>query len=303
MSKAKMISIGAVCVAMAFMLNQVALFRMPMGGSVTPMSMLFIVLAGYWLGPAFGFLSGVAMGLLDIATGAWFVNPIQLALDYILGFGVLGLAGLFRKWNHGLQIGYVVGVLGRFLMVFLSGYVFFYMYAPEGQHAAVYSLLYNITYIGPEMVVSLFIISLPSMRHAINVVTKSIVPPDVYNEMTKNKGSVTAKARLVTGALTGALGGLAFVLVSHITRLEAIAITHYTTGAALLGDAPTRVYRIIERNTEQILGLQTVGVLLFALSAGLLFSIKDASQTTFSPGQPHPVAQANDPLQDAPNGE
>jgi len=273
MSKAKMITVGAVCVAMAFLLNQVAIFRMPMGGSVTPASMLFIALAGYWLGPLYGILAGVAMGLLDTATGAWVVHPMQYVLDYILGFAMLGTAGFFRKWRHGLQIGYVVGVLGRFAMVFLSGFIFFYMYAPEGQHAAIYSLIYNMTYIAPEMIVSLVIISLPSMKHAIDVVTKSIVPHETYLAMTKSKGSVSPKARLITGGVIGVVGSMAFVLVSHITRLEAITITYASTGAALFSDAPSRIYRIIERNTEQIFALQTAGVVLLAIAVALLFSV------------------------------
>ncbi|MCL2840868.1 MAG: energy-coupled thiamine transporter ThiT [Defluviitaleaceae bacterium] len=186
MSKAKMLTVAAVCIAMAFLLNQVTLFRMPMGGSVTPASMLFIVLAGYWLGPVYGVLSGVAMGLLDTATGAYVVHPVQYILDYILGFAMLGTAGFFRKWKYGLHIGFIVGVFGRFVMVFLSGVIFFYMFAPEGQHVWIFSFAYNITYIAPEMIISLVLISLPPMRRAIDIVTKTIVPPEIYLMMRKN---------------------------------------------------------------------------------------------------------------------
>jgi len=273
MSKAKMLAVGAVCIAMAFVLNQISIFRMPMGGSVTPASMLFIVLSGYWLGPVYGIISGVAMGLLNSATGAYVVHPMQYLLDYILGFAALGTAGFFRKWKHGLQIGYVVGVFGRFVMVFLSGLFFFYMWAPEGQHAAVYSAIYNMTYILPEMVVSLIIISLPAMKHAIDIVTKTIVPAEVYAEMKKNQGASGVKARLVTGGVIGALGGMAFVLVSYISRLESLAITQYITDAVLFQEAPRRLYREVARNTEQIFAIQTVGVILLAIAASLLFSV------------------------------
>ena len=274
MSHSKKLTVAGTCIALAFLLNQVSLYRMPMGGSVTPFSMLFIVLAGYWLGPVYGVLAGVSKGLLDTATGAYVVAPFQYVLDYLLAFGALGLAGFFRKWRFGLQVGYVVGVLGRFVFVFLSGFLFFYMFAPEGQHAAVYSVIYNMTYIVPEMVVTLVIISLPSMKHAIDVVTKSVVTADDYAIMTNRRGgSISAKARLITGAVIGALGGLAFVLSSYITRLESLAIMQYTTGAQLFREAPTRLYRVIERNSPQIIGLQTVGVLFLALGAALLFSV------------------------------
>ena len=272
--KVKMLTVGAVCVALAFILNQMALFRMPMGGSVTVFSMLFVVLAGYWLGAGYGVIVGVALGFLNLITGPYILHPVQFIVDYPLAYGALGLSGLFRKQKYGLPIGYVVGVLGRYAMVFFSGYLFFAAFAPEGQHPALYSAIYNITYIAPEMIVTLVIISLPSIRHAIDVVTKSVVTHDDYVEITKNQGgSITAKARLVTGAVMGALGGFAFVLVLYITRLETLSIMHHAMGVDLFTEAPSRLYRMIERNTGHIFTLQVVGVLFLALGVGLLFSV------------------------------
>jgi len=281
-SRAKQLAVCAMCIALAFALNQVSLFRMPQGGSITPASMLFIVLAGYWLGPAYGFFAGVAMGLLNTATGAFIVHPVQYVLDYLLAPGMLGLSGLFRKQKYGLHTGYVVGVFGRFVMVFLSGLIFFGVLAGNfdvlGMEnvpfwaAFTFSIVYNITYIGPELIVTLVIISLPAMKHAIDVVTKSIVPHDVYIEMTRRKGSVTQGARLVTGAIVGMLGGLAFVVVSYISRLETLAIQQYVTGTELFATAPTRIPRMIERNTGHLAGLQSVGVVFLGIGIALLFS-------------------------------
>ena len=275
MSGVKKLTVAAMCVALAFMLNQVALFRMPQGGSITPASMLFIVLAGYWLGPVYGVIAGVAKGLLDTITGAVVLHPIQYLLDYPMAFGMLGLAGLFRKMNFGLQIGYVVGVLGRLLMVFISGVVFWSNIADVGfASAAAFSIIYNMTYIVPEMVVTLVIISLPSMRHAIDAVTKSVVSPEDYVAITRrNMASVSARARLVTGAVMGGLGGLAFVLVSHISRLEHFSVMQYVTGVALFAEEPSRIARMIERNTGQIAGLRVLGVVFLALGVGLVFSV------------------------------
>ena len=165
--RTRKLTIGALCVALAFVLNQISLYQMPMGGSVTPFSMLFIVLAGYILGPMWGIMSGIAMGLLNTATGAFVVHPMQYLLDYILGFGALGLSGFFRNARFGLHIGCIVGILGRFTMSFLSGYFFFYMWAPDGMNYALYSFLYNITYIGPELVATLAVISIPVVKNAI----------------------------------------------------------------------------------------------------------------------------------------
>jgi len=234
--------------------------------------MLFIVLAGYWLGPVYGVLSGLWLWLLDTITGAYIVHPVQYVLDYLLAFAALGLSGLFRKWSYGLQIGYIAGVFGRYVMVFISGLVFFGANAPEGQPAAVYSAIYNFTYIAPEAVITFIIISLPAMKYAVNTVTKTIVPPNVYVLMNRH-ASLSAKARLVTGAFMGAFGGMAFVLSSQITRIENLSVIHFTTGMELFLEAPRRIPRMIERNTEQIFALQTVGVLFIVIGITLLFSI------------------------------
>ena len=284
MSKARKLAVCGMCIALAFMLNQVALFRMPMGGSITPASMLFIVLAGYWLGPVYGILAGISKGFLDVAMGAFYVHPIQLLLDYSLAFGMLGLAGFFRKTRFGLPVGYVVGVTGRFVMVFLSGFIFWSGITSEAvffggltdrgfSGSVVYSFVYNVTYIVPEMIATLIIISLPAMKHAIDAVTKAIVPHEDYVIMASKQGPISAKERLVTGTVIGAIGGLAFVVVSYIVRLENLAVMHFTTGAYLFREEPSRIYRLIERNTGHIAGLQTVGVLFLALGAGLLFSV------------------------------
>jgi len=275
MSHTKKLTVAAMCVALAFALNQVSLYRMPQGGSITPASMLFIVLAGYWLGPVYGILAGLSKGILDtVLTPPYIVHYAQFVLDYPLAFGMLGLAGFFRKMPYGLQIGYIVGVAGRFVMVFLSGLIFFADVANVGiASGAAFSAVYNIIYIGPEMVVTLVIISLPAMRHAIDVVTKSIVSHEDYVIMSRSYGSITQRARLVTGTVMGALGGLAFVLVAYITRLENLTVMQLATGVELFREAPTRVYRMLERNTGQIVGLQVVGVLFLAIGVGLVISV------------------------------
>jgi thiamine transporter len=259
------------CIALAFALNQVSLFRMPQGGSVTPFSMMFIVLAGYWLGPVWGILSGVAMGFLDLTTGFASVHLGSIALDYPVAFAMLGVSGFFRKMPFGLQIGFVAGVFGRFWSVTMSGYLFWLEQVPGSLWA---SVTYNAAYILPEMIATLVIISLPAMKHAIDTVTKNVVSPEEYAAL-KNKGSISANARIVTGAVVAAIGGLGFVIASYITRLENLSIMQVTTGAELFLDAPRadRLYRMVERNTEQIFALQTVGVVFLAVGIALLISV------------------------------
>ena len=175
MSNTKVMVVSAICVALAFVLNQISP-SMPQGGSITPASMLFIVLVGYWFGPSKGILAGFTMGLLDTVTGAWFIHPVQYMLDYLLGFAALGLSGFFKNFKHGLHIGYIVSVIGRFICVYLAGVIFWGEFAPEGQSPFLYSFIYNISYIGPEMVLTLIIISLPAVKKGIGRLSTEVVP-------------------------------------------------------------------------------------------------------------------------------
>ena len=93
-----------------------------------------------------------------------------MLFDYPFAFGALGLSGFFSNRKYGLQIGYTVGVLGRFVFSTLSGAIFFAAYAPEGMNPWVYSSLYQGTYLGTEGIVTLVIISLPPVTKALNLI-------------------------------------------------------------------------------------------------------------------------------------
>ena len=165
----------AVCVALAFILSNVKLFMMPQGGSVTACSMFFIALAGFWFGPAAGIASGAALGFLELILGGYVVHPAQMLLDYPLAYGALGLSGCFREMRHGLTIGYTAGAAARFFMAFLSGIIFFASYTPEGQNTLLYSAGYNISYIWPEALFTMIIVSIPAFREALARVRKMIM--------------------------------------------------------------------------------------------------------------------------------
>lgn len=158
---------SAVAIALAVVCSMIKLFEMPMGGSVTLLSMLFIVLIAYWYGPYVGLMTAVAYGLVQFVMEPIFYTIPQMLLDYPLAFGALGLAGFFNKKKFGLQIGYLVGVVGRFVFATLSGVIFFASYAPEGMHPLVYSLGYNASYLLPEAIVTLIIICIKPVSKAL----------------------------------------------------------------------------------------------------------------------------------------
>ena len=166
---------SALGVALALVTSYIKLWDMPMGGSVTLLSMLFVCLIGYWFGPKYGLITGAAFGLLQFILNPYMVSIPQVLLDYPLAFGALGLSGFFCNKKYGLQIGYVVGVLGRFVFSTLSGVVFFASYAPEGMNPWVYSSLYQGTYLGAEGILTLILISLPPVTRALNTIKRQAV--------------------------------------------------------------------------------------------------------------------------------
>lgn len=173
--KIKQMVYSAMAITLATVLSFVKLLPLPQGGSVTLFSMLFIVLIGYWYGLKQGLISGLVFGLLQLILQGWVMHPVQLILDYPLAFALLGLGGLFKNSENGLLKGLLLGAFGRFLCHFLSGIVFFSEYAPEGFSPVVYSVGYNISYIGIEVFLTALIILIPVMDKAMKTIKKAAI--------------------------------------------------------------------------------------------------------------------------------
>ena len=167
---------SAMAIALATLTSFITIFKMPMGGSVTLFSMLFIVLIGYWYGISAGMTASIAYGVLQLIVNPYIISLPQMFLDYIFAFGALGLAGLFSNKKKGLIKGYIAGILGRYFFSFLSGWIFFAVYTPDFFNSAIlYSVVYNGLYIGLEAVVTLVVISLPPVNKALAYVKNNLV--------------------------------------------------------------------------------------------------------------------------------
>ena len=160
-SKTRVLTEVAVMVALAYVLNLIKIFHLPQGGSVTLGSMIPILLIAFRHGLSMGASAGVVFGLVQLAFEGYIYHPVQVLLDYPIAFCVLGLAALFKKQPI---LGVVVGMAGRFLAHFISGFVFFGIYAPPGWNPIVYSAVYNGSYIIPEMIISIIFIYLLIQR-------------------------------------------------------------------------------------------------------------------------------------------
>lgn len=168
----KALTYSSIAVALAFVLNQVILWKMPQGGSLTAFSMVFIVLVGYLFGVRQGILAGIALGTLNLLIDPYVVHPVQLLLDYPLAFGALGIGGIF-KGKH-LVSAYILGVFGRFVCHVLSGVIFFAEYA-NGVNVWVYSSVYNGTYLGLEAIITCVILLIPAVNHAFERIRNNLI--------------------------------------------------------------------------------------------------------------------------------
>ena len=157
-NREKILSIvtGGIVVALSFLLSNLKIFEMPMGGSVTPASLLPLVVYAIAFGPGWGSAAAIVFSVLQIIAGLeWFVTPFQMFLDYVLGYTAYGITGfaalpaerrlklknpLMRFANGGIIKGFVFVILAytvRWFCSVLSGVIFYAEYAgdmnPSGQ--------------------------------------------------------------------------------------------------------------------------------------------------------------------------
>ena len=162
----RMLCEGAVMVALALVLNQLKIFRLPNGGSITlEMLPIFFYAVRWGVGP--GLLAGFAFGLLQMfIDGAVAWGWQSLLLDYLVAFTPLGLAGLFKGKDWGIFAGTVLGSVVRFIVHFISGITIYAIVAPTELFNMtftspwMYSLAYNGSYMAIDMALCLVVFGL-----------------------------------------------------------------------------------------------------------------------------------------------
>lgn len=165
-NKTRMLCEGAILVAIAQILSYIKLWEMPWGGSVVLAMVPVILFAVRWgLGP--GLLAGFAYGVLQfIFDGGFAIGWQSMVGDYLLAFTMLGLAGVFHGRKSGVFTGTVLASVARFLVHYVVGATLWAAYMPETflglsmQSPWFYSLLYNLLYMGPNMIITLVVFAL-----------------------------------------------------------------------------------------------------------------------------------------------
>ena len=165
-TKTRALTEGALMVAAATALSYVKLLELPQGGSVCIGMLPIFLYCARW-GCKESFLASFAYGLLQlIFDGAYAWGPTSMLLDYVLAFGVLGVACLFRKQKGGVFVGTVVGCVCRFIVHFISGVTIYKILAPTEfmkwtfTSPSAYSLVYNGSYMLPNTILAVVICAL-----------------------------------------------------------------------------------------------------------------------------------------------
>jgi len=146
----------AISVALSTALSFFKILSMPFGGSVTLGSMVPLFILAYRRGPKIGIIAGTIHGLIQLAFEPYILTPFQVILDYPLPWACIGLAGYFKNKP---MLGVAIGITGRFICHYVSGVIFWYMYA-ERWAPIIYSAVYNGLYLIPEFFITAVLVYL-----------------------------------------------------------------------------------------------------------------------------------------------
>lgn len=139
-----------------------------LGGSVTICSMLPLAIIAWRYGTRWGLLSAFIYAVIQMVLGFSNVgygrNAFEMLmivlLDYIIAFTVIGFSAMFKGRIKNDKLAVVMGILVtfvlRFVCHFLSGWLIWEALWPNGYNyaAPVWSLLYNGSYMLPEIIIT-----------------------------------------------------------------------------------------------------------------------------------------------------
>lgn len=159
-TRVRMLTEGAVMIALAEILSFIPLYKMPWGGSVDLAMLPIIVYCVRWgFGP--GMIVAFAHAILQMLFDGGFAYGWQSILgDYLVAYAVLGFAGLYKNRFANAT---VLACVLRFLVHYVVGATIWAEYMPETFFSMtmtspwIYSALYNGAYMLPDMIVILVI--------------------------------------------------------------------------------------------------------------------------------------------------
>ena len=157
---------SAALVALAVILTFFEIEIGALGGSINLVMVPLLVIC-YRQGALFGVASGLVFGLIKciMSEGLGYGLP-SILLDYILAYGAIGIAGLFKGKEKLIEVSTLLGAFARYIIHVISGVTLYMITVPTevmGKMVAnpfVYSLLYNLVYMLPSTVIAIVVMSL-----------------------------------------------------------------------------------------------------------------------------------------------
>ncbi|MEG0472117.1 MAG: energy-coupled thiamine transporter ThiT [Solibacillus sp.] len=155
----------AIFAAIGLVLDQYSFSLWAQGGSISFVMLPIVLMAIRW-GLVAGLATGLIIGVLQMAFGAFIAHWAQALLDYGIAFTVVGLAAIVRKplleasqvlnkakMTTFIIIGIFLGGFLRFGAHLIAGVVFFKEYAGD-ENVWKYSIIYNASYMLPATILT-----------------------------------------------------------------------------------------------------------------------------------------------------
>ena len=159
-----------IALAVVFSILRFPPFRIDLwanGGSID-FVMVPIIILGWRRGAMWAIPAGLVLGLLECLIGGgigWGLPSVLL--DYVLAYGMVGVAGFFRNKKWGIFVGTAVASGARFVVHFISGVTIWKLAIGDnvdlfgmsfgGDTAYLYSLIYNGSYMLGNMIIALLV--------------------------------------------------------------------------------------------------------------------------------------------------
>lgn len=159
---------SALMIAVAVVLNELLKIPSPLGGGLTVVSMLPLVIISHRYGAGWGLFTAFVFSLIELMFGlknvGYAENTVMavgiIFLDYILAYSVIGLSGIFGKSRTAVAVGIAVTFTLRFICHWVAGAWIWGVWMPDEYMGMtmtnpwIYSALYNGWYMAAELVLT-----------------------------------------------------------------------------------------------------------------------------------------------------
>ncbi len=137
------------------------------GGETTFLSMLMLILIGYFFGAKEAVVTALLFGFLKYVIDYHSMNNLAEFMDYMLGYGILCVGGIIAYRSKNLLMGYSVGVFLRYIESVINCIYFYYRPMDTVLENVWEGFSYSASYVLTEYLLTMFVLMFPIVREAI----------------------------------------------------------------------------------------------------------------------------------------